>query len=163
MNELLVERLKEARNNKGLKQQEVADQLGIKANTISNWEKGRTEPDIDTFVKLCRIYQIDCAALLSDVYAFKRISNDISLVEYEYIKKYRDLDEHGREMVDFTLNKEYERSKALAEQEKESADNIVEMSSHLDVDAAHPRIDINVSEGTDTSDNDIMDNDDEWK
>ena len=137
MNELLIERLKEARNNKGLKQQEVADQLGIKANTISNWEKGRTEPDIDTFVKLCRIYQIDCAALLSDVYAFKRVSNDISLVEYEYIKKYRLLDEHGIEMVDFTLNKEYERSKALAEQEKESNDNIVEMPSHLEVNAAH--------------------------
>lgn len=134
MNELLVERLKEARNNKGLKQQEVADQLGIKANTISNWEKGRTEPDIDTFVKLCRIYQIDCADLLSDVYAFKRISNDISLVEYEIIKKYRILDDHGREMVDFTLEKEYERSKALAEQ---APDNIVEMPSHLEVNAAH--------------------------
>lgn len=160
MNELLVERLKEARNNKGLKQQEVADQLGIKANTISNWEKGRTEPDIDTFVKLCRIYQIDCAALLSDVYAFKRISNDISLVEYKYIKKYRDLDEHGREMVDFTLNKEYERSKALAEQEKESADNIVEMSSHLDANAAQARTDIDVPEGTDTSENDVMDDKD---
>lgn len=134
MNELLVERLKEARNNKGLKQQEVADQLGIKANTISNWEKGRTEPDIDTFVTLCRIYQIDCAALLSDVYAFKRISNDISLVEYEYVKKYRDLDDHGREMVDFTLEKEYDRSKALAEQ---TDDNVVKMAPHLEVNAAH--------------------------
>ncbi len=137
MNELLVERLKEARNNKGLKQQEVAGQLGIKANTISNWEKGRTEPDIDTFVKLCRIYQIDCAALLSDVYAFKRISNDISLVEYEYIKKYRELDPHGREMVDFTLEKEYERSKALGEQKEELDNNIVEMPSYLEVNAAH--------------------------
>ena len=155
MNELLVERLKEARNNKGLKQQEVADQLGIKANTISNWEKGRTEPDIDTFVKLCRIYQIDCAALLSDVYAFKRISNDISLVEYEYIKKYRELDSHGREMVDFTLKKEYERSKALAEQKEES--NIIEMQAHLEPNAASKRTDIEIPEGVDTSDNDVFD------
>lgn len=160
MNELLVERLKEARNNKGLKQQEVADQLGIKANTISNWEKGRTEPDIDTFVKLCRIYQIDCADLLSDVYAFKRIGNDISLVEYENIKKYRDLDDHGREMVDFTLQKEYARSKVLSEQEKESANNIVEISSHLDADAAQARTDIDVPEGTDTSESDVMDDKD---
>lgn len=158
MNELLVERLKEARNSKGLKQQEVADQLGIKANTISNWEKGRTEPDIDTFVKLCRIYQIDCAALLSDVYAFKRISNDISLVEYEYIKKYRDLDEHGREMVDFTLKKEYERSKALAESPAE--ENIIGMDTHIIPDAASARTDIDVSEGTDTSEDDIMDDED---
>ena len=53
MNELLVNRLRIARTESGLKQQDVADKLGIKANTIGNWEKGRTEPDIDTFVKLC--------------------------------------------------------------------------------------------------------------
>lgn len=131
MNELLVERLKNARNNKGLKQQEVADQLGIKANTISNWEKGRTEPDIDTFIKLCQIYQIDCAALLSDIYAFNRVSNDISLAEYEIIKNYRDLDDHGKEMVDFTLKKEWERSVSIA---KEKISNFPQ---HLEPQAAH--------------------------
>ena len=160
MNELLVNRLRSARTDKNMKQQEVADILGIKPNTLSNWEKGRTEPDIDTFVKLCQIYQVDCADLLSDVYAFQRISNDVSLAEYEYIKKYRDLDDHGREMVDFTLNKEYERSKALAEQEKESADNIVDMSSHLDANAAQARTDIDIPEGSDTSENDVMDDKD---
>ena len=73
MNELLVDRLKSARIASGLKQQDVAEKMGIKANTISNWEKGRTEPDIDSFVKLCDIYKIDCASLLSDVYSFDRI------------------------------------------------------------------------------------------
>lgn len=135
MNELLVERLKEARNNKGLKQQEVANQLGIKANTISNWEKGRTEPDIDTFVKLCQIYQIDCAALLSDVYAFNRISNDISLDEYEKIKKYNALDEHGRKMVDFTLDEEHKRSAAIfnknkTEKNKDHSDHLTPVAAH---------------------------------
>ena len=38
------------------------------------------------------------------------------------IKKYRILDNHGKEMVDFTLQKEYERSKALEEQ---NLDNII--------------------------------------
>lgn len=109
MNELLIDRLRTARNECGLKQQDVAEQMGIKANTISNWEKGRTEPDIDSFVKLCEIYQIDCATLLSDVYAFKRIHNDISLSEYDSIKKYRSLDPHGQDMVDTILVKEYER------------------------------------------------------
>ena len=52
MNELLVDRLKHARAEQGLKQSDVAEKLGLKANTISNWEKGRTEPDIDSFVKL---------------------------------------------------------------------------------------------------------------
>lgn len=137
MNELLVNRLRNARTDKNMKQQEVADILGIKPNTLSNWEKGRTEPDIDTFVKLCDIYEIDCASLLTDVYAFKRIKSDISFIEYEHIKKYRDLDEHGKKMVDFTLQEEYERSKA----EKKKEDNVVSMevkeSNTYEVNAAH--------------------------
>lgn len=40
-------------------------------------------------------------------------------------------------MVDFTLEKEYERSKALGEQKEELDNNIVEMPSHLEVNAAH--------------------------
>jgi transcriptional regulator with XRE-family HTH domain len=109
MNELLVSRLKSARMDKGLKQQDVAERLGIKANTISNWEKGRTEPDIDTFIKLCDIYQIDCASLLSDVYAFERIGEEITLSEYDYIKKYRNLDDIGKQHIDTVLSWELER------------------------------------------------------
>lgn len=155
MNELLVERLKTARTDKCLKQQDVAEQLGIKANTISNWEKGRTEPDIDTFVKLCDIYEIDCASLLSDVYAFKRISKDITLAEYNHIKKYRELDDHGKEMVDFTLEKEYEHSKAL----KAKKDNIVSIAPHLTECAASERTDIDVTLEQIENDNDIMTDD----
>lgn len=114
MNELLIDRLKTARTEKGLKQQDVAEKLGIKANTISNWEKGRTEPDIDTFVKLCDIYKIDCASLLSDVYAFKRISNDISLDEYEHIKKYRSLDAYGQDTVSYILDREVSRVQQIS-------------------------------------------------
>jgi phage repressor protein C with HTH and peptisase S24 domain len=113
MNELLVNRLRSARLSCALKQQDVAEQLGLKANTISNWEKGKTEPDIDTFVKLCEIYKIDCSSLLSDVYAFKRIGNDISLLEYEHIKQYRVLDDFGKETIDIALKREVERSKQI--------------------------------------------------
>lgn len=115
MNELLVDRLKRARAEQGLKQSDVAEKLGLKANTISNWEKGRTEPDIDSFVALCDIYQLDCAALLSDVYAFKRIGTDISLSEYDHIKKYRSLDNLGREHIDTFLQWEVEHMNQLSQ------------------------------------------------
>ena len=53
------------------------------------------------------------------------------------VKKYRDLDEHGKKMVDFTLKEEYERSVA----EKKKSDNIVPMavkeSSDYELNAAH--------------------------
>lgn len=95
MNELLIDRLKSARTAAGLNQQDVAEKLGVKANTISNWEKGRTEPDIDTFVMLCKIYDIDFAALLTDVYYFDRVGFELYYeVEhvqlYENIKRLRD-------------------------------------------------------------------------
>lgn len=120
MNELLLNRLKNARTESGLKQQEVAKQLGLKANTISNWEQGRTEPNIDTFVKLCNIYKIDCAALLTDAYAFIHTGTDISFQEYDIIKKYRNLDKQGRLHIDTILNWETERIKELSEQQKQN-------------------------------------------
>lgn len=152
MNELLINRLRTARTDKNMTQQDVADILGIKPNTLSNWEKGRTEPDIDTFVKLCDIYEIDCASLLADVYAFKRIKSDISLLEYEHIKKYRDLDEHGKEMVDFTLLKEWERSISI----KDSENNVVEFQQDV-LNAAHADDYINAPEELKKLEEAIMD------
>lgn len=179
MNELLVSRLRSARTNKNMKQQDVADILGIKPNTLSNWEKGRTEPDIDTFVRLCDIYGIDCASLLEDVYAFKRIKSEISLSEYELIKKYRALDAHGKKMVDFTLENEWERStKSIMEGqvsflteegdaccrvwrngkfEEHDDGNLPQTSVQLN--AAHARTDQEATDSDLKHDNDIMDDD----
>lgn len=39
-------------------------------------------------------------------------SIQLNLKEIEHIEKYRGLDTHGKEMVDFTLQKEWERSTA---------------------------------------------------
>ena len=156
------DRLKESRIKAGLTQEQLAEKLGVAKSTLSGYESGNREPTIATIAKALEILNIDANYLYQDE---TKILTElvISLDDKDLLEKYHFLDPHGREMVDFTLEKEYERSKALAEQEKESNDNIVEMPSHLEVNAAHHRTDINVSEDTDTSDNDIMDNDDEWK
>ena len=49
MNEYLISKLKEGRLSKGLKQSDVTKFTGIKNTTLSNYENGVTEPDIDTF------------------------------------------------------------------------------------------------------------------
>ena len=157
-------RLKEKRESLNITQPQLAEMLGVSKGAIGNWETDVNSPRATLLYDLFDILHCDANYLFQDEMRDLKYKDKATPEEFvNIIKKYRHLDNHGREMVDFTLNKEYERSKALAEREKESANNIVEMSSHLDVDAAHPRIDINVSEGTDTSDNDIMDNDDEWK
>ena len=52
----LGQKLKEARLNAGLKQEELAKQLGVSRQTISNWENDRSYPDLGSAVKLSNLY-----------------------------------------------------------------------------------------------------------
>ena len=113
-----------------MKQTELARQLNTTGNTISNWENNVSKPDLDTLSYICGILHVNASFFLQPTLP----EDEVSITELKIIKKYRDLDAHGREMVDVTLEKEYERSKALEEQ---NGNNIVNMPSHLEVNAAH--------------------------
>lgn len=147
------EKLKIARTNAGLKQAELAKQLNTTGNTISNWEHNVSKPDLDTLSYICGILNVKASFFLEA----KVPEDEVTLTEFSIIKKYRDLDDHGKEMVDFTLSKEYERS--IAEKEKQT--NIIPItvkeSTTYEINAAHQRTDIEIPEGVDTSENDIMD------
>lgn len=149
------ETLKQLRIDAGYTQKQVYEMIGVPQSTFSSWEVGKSEPSADILLKLCKIYGVN--DILS-AFGYDGYNEDgsicLNMNEIEIIEKYRSLDTHGREMVDFTLEKEYERSKALAEQTR---NHIVQMPPHLEADAAHARADIDVPESADTSDNDIMD------
>lgn len=51
--------LRAARVNKGFTLQEAAEKLGVCANTVQNWEKGKSMPRMDKFRKLCRLYGVE--------------------------------------------------------------------------------------------------------
>ena len=154
-------RLKEKRESLNITQPQLAEMLGVSKGAIGNWETDVNSPRATLLYDLFDILHCDANYLFQDEMKELKYKDKATPEEFEnIIKKYRLLDDHGREMVDFTHNKEYERSKALAEQEKESADNIVDMSSHLDTNAAQARTDIDVPEGSDTSENDVMDDKD---
>lgn len=54
----MKDRIRKIRRNLDLTQQEFADKLGIKRNTIANYESGRNEP-IDAVVSLiCREFNV---------------------------------------------------------------------------------------------------------
>lgn len=58
-NEDLSRKLKQARANCGLTQIQVCKKLGVKQSRFSAWENGVSEPDVKTFLELCKIYGID--------------------------------------------------------------------------------------------------------
>ena len=122
--------LRDYRNNAGLSVKAVSDTLikkGYRASTktVYSWESGNSRPSPDALLVLCDMYGI------TDVlgtFGYDGYNDDgslqLSLVETEIIEKYRDLDDHGKEMVDTVIQKETERMKrakleALAQIETE--------------------------------------------
>lgn len=55
----LGKKLKELRKNKKVSQQVIADYFGVTRGTVSNWEIGRREPDLETLEKLAKFYGVN--------------------------------------------------------------------------------------------------------
>ncbi len=128
------DRLKEGRIKAGFTQEQLAEKLGVAKSTLSGYESGNREPTVATIAKALEILSIDANFLYQDEMDAQGGSPmQLQYSEMKHIEKYRDLDSHGKEMVDFTLSKEYERSIAL----KSKEDNIIEIPQHLEVQAAH--------------------------
>lgn len=53
MSVCLGDRLREARKSAGLTQRQLADKINVSNTSISNWEKGFSNPDPDTIQHLC--------------------------------------------------------------------------------------------------------------
>lgn len=58
--------LQKARADAGLTQEQVAEALEISRQTLSNWENGKTYPDIRNAVKLSELYGISMDQLLKE-------------------------------------------------------------------------------------------------
>lgn len=102
-------RIKELRENKGFSRNELANLLGVTVGSISNYENEVSSPKEPILFKIMDVLNCDANYLFQDAFDMSAMKNRVSVDEYEIIKKYRVLDNHGREMVDFTLEKEYER------------------------------------------------------
>ena len=59
------ERIKRAREAKGLLQSQVAELIPVKSGgVISNWEKDINKPDADKIVRLCQVLDVSLSYLL---------------------------------------------------------------------------------------------------
>ena len=136
--------------------------INISAKTLYGYESGLSMPNADVFVALCKIYKCDNPMA---------IFGGISLVasETSIIEKYRLLDPQGQEHVNTVLDWETKRTSTIAQKDSRIAEleqsNITQFPnrSYLEPVAAHKRTDIEVTEELQKADDDIMDNDDEWK
>lgn len=99
-------RLKEARKAAGLTQSQLADALGIAKSTLSGYENGSSEPSVAISARLMDALGVDANYLYQD---YKKTDVCLSPQETGLITMYRDLDEHGRKIVDMVLREEWSR------------------------------------------------------
>lgn len=64
---MLGKNLQAARLAANLTQEEVAKELYFSRQAISRWESGKTEPNLETLISLCQLYQTDLATLTSGI------------------------------------------------------------------------------------------------
>ena len=149
--------LKKLREENGMTRKEAAEKLkalgiDISDKTLYGYESGRNSANADMFLSLCKIYK--CNDIMETFFEAAQGSS-FTANEWDMIEKYRLLDAHGREMVDFTLLKEWERATSKAGEEK-----VISMIPKTDpyyVNAAHADDYANAPEELKRLEEDIMD------
>ena len=72
-------KLRDARNAAKLTQESAAELLGVSRQTVSNWETGKTYPDIVSVIRMSDLYSVSLDCLLKEE---KTVSNDLNYLNY---------------------------------------------------------------------------------
>lgn len=63
MNEV-ANSIKKLRKEKQLSQEQLAEQLNVTRQAVSNWENGKTQPDIDTLTQLASYFDVSIERII---------------------------------------------------------------------------------------------------
>ncbi len=115
-------RLRQLRKEHNLLQSEVAEKIGVKNSTISNYEQGVREADFETLMKLASFYNVTCDYLIgyssfrgSPVDgAREQILDDLKVIEQKAVHATKVALEYEPETVDVAqdidLDEKYHRT-----------------------------------------------------
>ena len=96
------ERLCELRESKGWLQRDLGFRVGVKANTISNWEKGISRPNLDQICQLCQVLSVTSDTLLGlDKTPMER---PLNLKEQRILSDLRSLDDEMQSRILYIIS-----------------------------------------------------------
>lgn len=111
---IVGQRIKLYREKKGIEQKALAEKIGVISNAVSNWENGRSRPDLALLPKICRVLEVSLdelfgmpaplateqkPAITMNTSAKKAVGDEILL------KKYHQLNKGHRSVVDTMIDK----------------------------------------------------------
>ena len=82
---MIGERLADLRKDKGLKQIELAEKLGISLHTLSNYEREKSTPDDEMKTRIAKLFNISLDYLLGLISEERPIGGGTSLVVPDHL------------------------------------------------------------------------------
>ena len=80
----IADKIKNARIQKGYTQEQVAENLLVSRQTISNWENGKSLPDIISIIKMSELYEISLDEMMKgDKALLKKVERDVGAAKAE--------------------------------------------------------------------------------
>ncbi len=80
----IADKIKNARIQKEYTQEQVAENLLVSRQTISNWENGKSLPDIISIIRMSELYELSLDELIKgDKALLKKIEKEVRIVKAE--------------------------------------------------------------------------------
>jgi len=108
---VIAERLRTLRREKNLSKRELVSMLPINYSTYANYESGFREPNSEVLQMLARHFNVSIDFLMG-MTENRRKADEVAILtdtEHDHITQYRQLDTHGKGLVDVVMLKELER------------------------------------------------------
>ncbi len=150
---------KQLRLSAGLTQDELSNALNLSKSTISMYENGNREPDFETLECIADYFNVDMNTLIGyknqpPTIAAHFDGDEYTEEELDKIKEFAAFVKSNRKNEDKRMSQKAAPAPAATEQP-------LAFPNHLAANAAHSKAGATQEEKQ--HDDDIMDNDDEWK
>lgn len=116
-------RIRDKRAELKISSTELAEKIHVSKQTISGYELERTFPNPEKLSRILQVLQCDANYLYQDfidTQVLKKEQNGLTDQEFELIRKYRLLNDHGKFVVESIANIEYDRMLDGLEKQKKS-------------------------------------------
>ena len=108
------ERIKLARKQKGITQEELGEMLGISGNAVIHYEKGRRTPNASVINQISKALGVTGDWLLETEYAYEKETEQL-------VRIFKSLSEEGKRMLLVQAEFLIAREESEAKKQKESA------------------------------------------
>lgn len=93
---MICDRIRFYRKNQGMEQKAFAEKIGTQANTVNNWERGRSRPDVSLLPLICDVLGIT----LQQLFGLEAPGDALTERETNLLSRYRMLNKGDQYTVD---------------------------------------------------------------